>query len=341
MHLAQIFTGKRNRLRRPFIPFQASWIRSSASILIFLLSLTLIGQSANADLLTAINRGWATASGSRTSNSSTQNYFAGFNGSLPHRNFFEFDNAYLNNRWGTSAQLLLMNGTFNNSGTYQYVVRDVTSNTFSASGGQLYNDIGSGATYGSLPLGPASSTTQRTINLSSQAVRDFNNRAFTTNRFALGGFMSAPTGTFRFGSTGGGGFFSRLNVNTIANRNPNANQDDYLINQNSGVLLNAFGSSDLDLSYGDALSYSWDVDNDGIYDFSSSSNTRNLTFAELSGKGINGVGDYDVTVRVTDRWGSSSTSVATLSVIPEPGAAPFLMTLAPLVGWVGFRRRRP
>ena len=77
----------------------------------------------------------------------------------------------------------------------------------------------------------------------------------------------------------------------------------YVTNEGTDVGLTAAGSSDPD---GDALTYEWDLDNDGQFD-DSTSQTPTFTLV-----GDNGV--FTVSVRVTDTFGSSSTDSTTVTV---------------------------
>ena len=77
----------------------------------------------------------------------------------------------------------------------------------------------------------------------------------------------------------------------------------YVTNEGTDVGLTAAGSSDPD---GDALTYEWDLDNDGQFD-DSTSQTPTFTLV-----GDNGV--FTVGVRVTDSFGSSATDSSTVTV---------------------------
>ena len=77
----------------------------------------------------------------------------------------------------------------------------------------------------------------------------------------------------------------------------------YVTNEGTAVALSAAGSSDPD---GDALTYEWDLDNDGSYDDSTS---QTPSFTLVGDNAVRTVG-----VRVTDSFGSSSTDTATVTV---------------------------
>ena len=77
----------------------------------------------------------------------------------------------------------------------------------------------------------------------------------------------------------------------------------YSTPEGTNVALTAAGSSDPD---GDALTYAWDLDNDGAYDDSTS---QTPTFTNVGDNG-----SFTVKVTVTDSYGSSSATAATVTV---------------------------
>jgi M6 family metalloprotease-like protein len=77
----------------------------------------------------------------------------------------------------------------------------------------------------------------------------------------------------------------------------------YSTNEGTDVTLTAAGSTDPD---GDALTYAWDLDNDGAYDDSTS---QTPTFTNVGDNGA-----FTVKVTVTDSFGSSSATAATVTV---------------------------
>lgn len=84
----------------------------------------------------------------------------------------------------------------------------------------------------------------------------------------------------------------------------------YTIDEGDSLTLDGSGSSDPD---GDALSYEWDLDNDGIFgDATGVSPT--LTWAQLTGFGIADDGSYPIKLRVDDGNGEQNTDTSTITV---------------------------
>ena len=93
----------------------------------------------------------------------------------------------------------------------------------------------------------------------------------------------------------------------------------YAIASGEGLSLSAAGSSDPDAACGDTIqSYQWDLRNDGTIDANGAA--PNLTWAQLNAAGINGPGQYDVRLRVVDRFGITGDAIATLVVASAPVA---------------------
>ncbi|MGZ5545369.1 MAG: putative Ig domain-containing protein, partial [Limisphaerales bacterium] len=86
----------------------------------------------------------------------------------------------------------------------------------------------------------------------------------------------------------------------------------YTVAQGSSLNLNGTGSSDPDAGCGDSIvSYSWDLDDNGTYDFSGA--TPVVTASQLSGFGL-GVGSHTIRLRVTDTFGATGTGTTTLTI---------------------------
>jgi hypothetical protein len=85
---------------------------------------------------------------------------------------------------------------------------------------------------------------------------------------------------------------------------------------------NASPSTDAD---GDALSYSWDLNNDGTFGDASGVNPS-LTWAQQQAYGLAFLGDHTVRVQVTDTFGATSTASATLRYVDTapPSSSPSL-----------------
>lgn len=94
----------------------------------------------------------------------------------------------------------------------------------------------------------------------------------------------------------------------------------YVIAINDGLQLDAAGSSEPDAACGDQIvSYQWDVGNDGAFDFQGVRPAA-LTWAQLGQRGINRAGDFNVRLRVTDRFGVTADGIALLRVVNGPRA---------------------
>jgi VCBS repeat-containing protein len=89
----------------------------------------------------------------------------------------------------------------------------------------------------------------------------------------------------------------------------------YNIQAGNGVTLDASGSSDID---GQALSYSWDLNNDGIYGDATGVNLT-LSWAQLQALGKTG-GSYGIQLQVSDGFGGVATTLTTLNVNNPPTA---------------------
>ncbi|MCA9542875.1 MAG: hypothetical protein KC613_00750, partial [Myxococcales bacterium] len=92
----------------------------------------------------------------------------------------------------------------------------------------------------------------------------------------------------------------------------------YVIVAGEGLALSAAGSVDPDAACGDSIqSYAWRLGANGNL---GNGAQRNLTWAQLQAAGVNGVGDYDITLTVTDRFGEAASGLATLRVVNGPEA---------------------
>jgi PKD repeat protein len=94
----------------------------------------------------------------------------------------------------------------------------------------------------------------------------------------------------------------------------------YVIAVNDGLQLDAAGSSEPDTACGDQIvTYQWDVGNDGVFDFNGVRPAA-ITWAQLNQRGINAAGDFNVRLRVTDRFGVTADGIALLRVVNGPRA---------------------
>ncbi|HDH10985.1 MAG TPA: PKD domain-containing protein [Nitrospirae bacterium] len=101
-----------------------------------------------------------------------------------------------------------------------------------------------------------------------------------------------------------------------SNSPPNANAGgQYSGIEGQAIILDASGSFDPD---GTISLYEWDIDNDGIYDYSSTLPTQSHTYVQQ--------GTYAVVLRVTDDFGETDGAVATAVISDSSPAAAFTGT---------------
>ena len=91
----------------------------------------------------------------------------------------------------------------------------------------------------------------------------------------------------------------------------------YTINEGDSLTLNSFPTDDPD---GDPLTYSWDINGDGVFGDATGANPT-LSWAQLQALGIvNGPSSFNVNLRVDDGQGhvvtSAATSLTVLNVAP-------------------------
>jgi PKD repeat protein len=102
-----------------------------------------------------------------------------------------------------------------------------------------------------------------------------------------------------------------VNLNGTGDARPIANAGEpYAQTEGQAVTLDGTGSTDSD---GTIVLYEWDIDNNGIFDFSSASATQNYTY--------NQQGTYSIKLRVTDDSGLTGESITTASVSDTSPAA--------------------
>lgn len=93
----------------------------------------------------------------------------------------------------------------------------------------------------------------------------------------------------------------------------------YAIAVGDDLQLSSAGSSDPDAACGDGIvSYQWFLNGDAQPD--ANGEEPELTWAQLTALGINQAGNYNVRLRVTDRFGVTSDNVVTLRVVNGPSA---------------------
>jgi YD repeat-containing protein len=102
-------------------------------------------------------------------------------------------------------------------------------------------------------------------------------------------------------------------VVTLGNIPPTADPDGpYAGEEGQAITLDGSGSSDPD---GTIDRYEWDIDNDGIYNYSSTLATQNHTYAQD--------GNYTIKLRVTDNDGATDEKTTTASISDTSPTADF------------------
>lgn len=127
-----------------------------------------------------------------------------------------------------------------------------------------------------------------------------------------------------------------------ANRTPTADAGGaYSLRDQEVLVLDASLSADRDSVFGDEIvSYSWDLNNDGVFDFTSSQAVTSLTASQYK-TFFDQTGNYSLGLSVTDSRGASATAFSSLQFtsVPEPstGISWLCMTL---IGLTSNRRRQ-
>ncbi len=93
----------------------------------------------------------------------------------------------------------------------------------------------------------------------------------------------------------------------------------YTIALGDDLFLDALGSMDLDEACGDGVqSYQWDLDNDGGFEPGLIQRNPTIDWAQLQALGLDQVGQYELRLRVVDRFGISDDDIATLNIVNGP-----------------------
>jgi hypothetical protein len=141
---------------------------------------------------------------------------------------------------------------------------------------------------------------------------------------AAGTFAGLPDGStvavggyrFRLSYHGGTGNDVALTVVDVPNHPPTASAGGpYTINEGEALALNAAASTDPD---GDPLTYSWDINADGVFGDAVGVNPT-LSWTDLNALGLGDGGTFDVRVRVDDGHGhvvDSSPALLTVNEAP-------------------------
>jgi len=268
--------------------------------------------------------------------SPSSNYLSGAFFANNAKNFFSFfvDSNDIGNDHIQSASLLLDNLS-PSSGSLAYTVYDFSgphSTLVSGSAAAVVNAIGNGATYGGVPN--ANASTSVNIVLNSSALTEL--RSLDNEFFDVGG-LSPASGVSAFRTSQNNSTVLQLNL--TPNVAPVADLADLTIFLGEDVSLDGSGSTDANINVGDSLtSFMWDLDDDGIFDTTTSVPTISLSASQLAGFGL-GVGDHDISLKVTDIRGSTNTTFGTLSILSVPEPSSLLLGALASLGMLVRRRR--
>ncbi|MFN3198782.1 MAG: PKD domain-containing protein [Bradymonadia bacterium] len=101
------------------------------------------------------------------------------------------------------------------------------------------------------------------------------------------------------------------------NRDPVAEAGGYAVPYGGAVSFDGRGSTDLDISCGDAITaYRWDLNRDGVVDATGAEVT--VSAQELAALGLGAPGQYTVSLDVVDRFGRQSTDTAQVWLVGAP-----------------------
>ena len=306
-------------------------------------ALCVTATDAYGDIFAADARGNFSASGTTNSpggGATPDNSYEAWNGGSNFRNFFAFDRSQWAGNWVVSGSFRIQNRTGSASPTlglwdFTGSQSDLLSGA-PANGVANWTDLGSGTSYGS---GAVPTNALTTIALNAAAINNL--RTGSGTYFIIGGSITAPSNNLAFFGTGAGDQ-TELDLVLQANTAPVAVPGGpYQIDPLMDLFMDGSGSFDPDEALGDSIvSWEWDVDGDGTYDFSGE--TYNATWAELVGVGIAAGNTYDLALRVTDSMGLTNvqTTSFTVNPVPEPATCIIWALAGGSCGLVSLRRRR-
>ncbi|RQO63481.1 hypothetical protein DBR47_02815 [Paucibacter sp. KBW04] len=148
------------------------------------------------------SRGWVDQTGSNNGGGSGANYIAGVCGSsdgcfgndAEYHNYFAFNFNNLFSGTVNTASLVLnqpSNGYITPASTITYTLFDVSSNPSLGSGVALYNDLGSGISYGTVVVDASSAGGLVTVNFNAAGLAALNAAVSNNTNFYVGGAVAA------------------------------------------------------------------------------------------------------------------------------------------------------
>ncbi len=205
----------------------------------------------------------------------------------------------------------------------------------------IYEDLGSGASYGSATAVYGQSDQIFSVSLASPALDDI--ATARGGDFAVGLARPMPPNDgylHNYIAIGPGSTVTHLpdyvpSLKLTLASTPVANADGpYSGHVGEAIVLDASASVDPD---NDLASYMWDLDDDGVFETDAGGDSVYVVSNEwLESLGLGIGGPYDIHVKVTDDWGLSDTDRSILTIVPEPAS----LSLLTLVGWVLIYRKR-
>ncbi len=306
---------------------------SKVCAVVFGIALLSMSAQTQAEIVSASMRGNVRQIGSSFTldygNSANGFIMGNSSGTSSYRGAFEFS-GFTSSEWITGANFVFTRGSSSASTVSMDMWSVATDLTTLAANAASFNDLGSGTNYGSgsVVVGGSSSTTS-SLAFASAGLAALNSANVDSQTFQLG----TSFGGIGFANNNAGGVM-QIDTTTTGNSAPVANSDSaiYEIVIGEAVTVSALTSTDVDVLSGDALFYEWDLDNNGSFETSSMTGTATNSVATITG-----LGDFTAVLRVTDRWGDSTTTTFTLTATPEPGT---IISFGLVAVAIGFRRRK-
>ena len=313
--------------------------RASLFLTLALMTFPLINADASVHQIDATRRGSVRQYDYYAAPGANATYYA--RSGWQHRNFFVFDIRSYQNVWVKNARLNLNQGA-----TQLGVSKTLKLSSFSESGSAQFDfhKIGSGLSYGETTWSGGAYFDEVTFSLNDYGAWAISNQMIAYHRynhlpfFGVGGRLTAQSDAFAFLETNNRE--ASLFIDVISNRGPTAVSENISAKLEDGATLNGSGSYDVDAGYGDGITYEWDIDNDGTYDWSTgTSSTLTLYKTQLTSYGVS-AGDNTIGLRVTDSWGSTNTTTSNLYINPVPEPATIAVWSVLGLCGIGYGARR-